>query len=1562
MSNQNRSTRDNPVRLAVFCVALLLLATAAMAQFVMGGVPADTPAKDKSGDSKPMPLVNADPDILPTLSRIESLIRDKAYADAIRLLQQIIDTSDTFIDESSDGRSFRTARIVALRMIGQMPEEGLALYRAMYDAQAQKQYKDSLEIGDISSLQQVADRYLFATVGPTALEAVASIHFDSGRFYQAAYAWRQLLQMKPDAPEAALWKAKAAVALHLAGEKDVPGQMLAELKKEFPQATAIFGGTQQNLVDFVTRALSMQVSWVAGTKQAGKMYPGIGGTGNGIWRMDDVDVVLDPRWCSNPRKVEDASADVVDRLIISPDSVPRGLNPQTGQPMKSTAQLVDGQIKVRGVWQNGYNYGQPQRTTEYVMPAIVQPVVVGDKVIYRTGTTIEARDMIDGEIQWQSQQLLVRKLKDKVQANYGYQTRPPGDLGRYSLTVGQGLVFGLSNFRPPVTNQNMGPFVNPGNANKDPDSSKLLALSVETGKLVWEVGSNDSAADSFYSTGKFICAPTYSNGRLYIVAMNMENGFYLVCLNAATGEQIYRQFVAQSPTLGNANMGWQVQPDQYHIGSPPAVSDGRVYVLTNLGVLTACDAQTGQPIWAYQYASQLENRTDMRMWQPQMQQAAKRPFPANPVIVAHGRIICLPADSNQVVAFSCDDGTPVWKMDRTDRADLSGIDDSRVCVSGEGLLILSTVDGKELFDAHDAVKNINGRPAVTQNSILASGLGMMYRLNLNDYRVSTIELTHPDGLLGNLVSVDGKLIAANAAGVCAYLPYDLAREKMLEKIAKAPDAEKPDLVLSMGQLAFNGRKYNQAISDFIDCQKLAKEQGDNKVLEGVRSPLRRAYIAQANVSEKPEQMVELFKKAYVEATTDQEKCKMQVRLAKAYTLAGQYALAAACLQEMAEQFPKEEIADVNIGPTADPLVRETGQELTKSVSELAPLLLNKLIEEHGREGYAQFDQKADAAFKDAQAKADSAAMEQVAVRWPNAACATEALFQAAQIHYRASLAAKGEEKENLLNKAEDLLYKIRNKPKSPQYASAVFALAWMDPSPDGTYGANAAVLIEPLRELPPMTPIAFHDVRGNLGDLIKKLESGGMPNVAGAVRVDASIEVPLRQRFTVGDADTYILRDQDYNPVRVGPAVAVLQGRRAMLLNSLADTAADAIGTWSGLTKADATQFRQRFAVPAMGLLAGMSKDGKILAVADRNSVTGLDAVTSKIKWSIDRVNDIGIIDLQSMAIGEGKLVMVDRTGKVSCVDLADGKNLWQGTIARNKTAMANMVGGIGTPQIGGGLVAIMSGGMRSIMCFNLANGKAVEKWDATRWAEASFSPSGLMVTMIDGELAIREVSRLSKPVWSKKYDNPDVHQPYVLAINRDHVAVLTSRSNGTIEILSLVGGGKVSYKFKAGDTNAGPAQPVQGFFDDKSFYTINMPVTPGAPGFVQFTSRFDTSRQQVISGLNVQRFALSDRSEPMWNRNLETPPGGVMPMPLTIGKGHVGVMAKAGHNNAAAVTFILDIENGQVVQKIDVGGKDTTAGFAVQPSSHMALVGPPVMTKGHLVVETTEGVSVYGK
>ncbi|RPI63855.1 MAG: hypothetical protein EHM48_01785, partial [Planctomycetaceae bacterium] len=674
----------------VLCVLLSGVA------LTFGQVKSDSDPKD---DNKPMPLVNADPEIGVYIDKIETLLSDKSYDDALRMIQDMLDKGKElgFYDKDGNGRNYESILSSVNRLLAKMDADGLGQYRNLNDPPAGQLYKEALANGDIGKLQVVADRYKLTSFGPKALDAMGAIYFDTGRFYQAASCWRTLLRFAPTDKAAPVINAKLAAALYLAGESKIGDDAAEQLKKNFPAAVADICGKEQKLSEYLQTIKSLPVTQMHAPKNvAGAGWPGWGGVPNGIMPMGQANGALAPRWFFTNKPVGELQGNVVNDLLVSKEAL--GIQAmQERNGLKAIVELRNGHLQIRRVQTNdnggvgpGPNYSFSGKASN-VLPGIIHPVVFEDKVIVRTADRIVACDLLDGDVKWSTGSLVVQHPAANTNYysyNYG-QSYKINDIGRYALTVGDGKIFGVSDFRQ--QQQNPGMPVQPEKKDKSKEGSRIVAVWASNGKLVnnWEVGAG-KGDDEVVRNCDFASAPTYSNGRLYVLAVYLNSGYYLLCLNADDGKLIWKQFLSQTPPVATPYGQTIAEP----VGSPPAVADDRVYALTNAGVIGAFDAESGQPYWAYQY-DVLDNQASMAMMRRGMA-ASMTQHASSPLVVTRGRIIFLPADSEKVVALSCDDGSPLWSVSREKQEDLTGIDENRFLLSGDGMKVLSVADGSNL--------------------------------------------------------------------------------------------------------------------------------------------------------------------------------------------------------------------------------------------------------------------------------------------------------------------------------------------------------------------------------------------------------------------------------------------------------------------------------------------------------------------------------------------------------------------------------------------------------------------------------------------------------------------------------------------------------------------------------------------------------------------------------------------------------------------------------------------------------------------------------------------------
>ncbi|MGC9455872.1 MAG: PQQ-binding-like beta-propeller repeat protein, partial [Phycisphaerae bacterium] len=997
------------------------------------------------------------------------------------------------------------------------------------------------------------------------------------------------------------------------------------------------------------------------------------------------------------------------------------------------------------------------------MPPLVRPVVAEGRIIYRTDEAVEARDALTGTLMWRTNELpMIRN----TEASRRYHRLPrqfsytPSDRGRYALTVADDKVFALAAFAPPMPT-GYGPW---GVSDDEPvlSGSSLVALSARSGEVLWRVGHDDDA-DEFLRECTFISAPTAAEGCLYAMAVTHDR-YHVVCLDARDGSLVWKAGVSQRPLVGDEGPGGMLNLYLLETGSPPAVEAGKVYASTNAGVIAALDARSGRGLWARRYRSRFDSMSFGFQFRP----GRNTSLPGgNPVVVSDGRVVSLPADSRDVLAFSTE-GEPLWTRGREGLLHLTQLDESRILLSGPGLLVLSLSDGRPLPDEaatySTTIADVRGRPAVTGGVVYASGSGRMHRLDLSDYSVESVPVEADQCLLGNLVALGERIIAANSAGVAAYFSYEMAREELTRRLSEASSVKRPELLLQRARFALETGRAQDALDDLLACRRELEQEGEDRLGGQVRTLLRRSYIALGNQAEKPAEMVQRFEQALEISDDGVETAEMLLRIAKARLRAGEVSAAVDIAQRISDSCGDLEITDVSVGPEA--VSSSAGDDRQRMYARvIAQGFIRRLIELHGRQVYAKHDAAAEAALEQARQAGDLEAILDVRREKPNSSCADEALLAAAELLYTRAQTESGRRAAELMGRVAGYLAELAGTSEGPLRASAGVALAAIRLRAGQEIPAR--LTLDSVRDMPADTPVAFGDIRGTLRELIDRIDSGDLPAETTEISEQPDIDPPLRHVFSIEGPDVHILRDDRFRPLRFGQSLLVVKGDRVMLLDVTATDAASA-QRWSGLTLIDGDELRKNsYDPPSFRLLGVKSSDEDVVAVADRRSVTGIDVRSAKVLWG-ESASGLGLDEFFCMAGGDGAFVAVDTAGRFVIVNVADGE-----VRARGRLESDNPLP-VAPPEVAGGNVLLRydKGGAASV--FDLETGRElVDRRPAsgfvsallagfTRADEGDETPSkarqledarllgdGRVLVLARGELELFDPSTPDEPVWT---------------------------------------------------------------------------------------------------------------------------------------------------------------------------------------------------------------------
>ena len=188
---------------------------------------------------------------------------------------------------------------------------------------------------------------------------------------------------------------------------------------------------------------------------------------------------------------------------------------------------------------------------------------------------------------------------------------------------------------------------------------RLFAFNAHTGAPLWDhaprLGDSISllAADSF-AERMGIAAPPLIHGGLVLVPCYELAGritMFVAAYDLQTGELAWRTRVVSGQQRVNL---FGVHESEFN-SAPLRAQDGKLIVLTQLGVVAALDIDTGEPIWETSY-TQFDLPRNNGNYTPQRDRAWQATAP----ILADQMVFATPVDCPDLVAFDLETGERLW--------------------------------------------------------------------------------------------------------------------------------------------------------------------------------------------------------------------------------------------------------------------------------------------------------------------------------------------------------------------------------------------------------------------------------------------------------------------------------------------------------------------------------------------------------------------------------------------------------------------------------------------------------------------------------------------------------------------------------------------------------------------------------------------------------------------------------------------------------------------------------------------------------------------------------------
>lgn len=705
------------------------------------------------------------------LSRAQTFIEQGLYADAVPLLQAVLDGAPNAGYRVMEGESglLRNLCREAERTLGAMPLEGLIAYDLSSGSAARQLLEEARTGRDADRLLETSRRFFHTDAGHQATYLLGMLHLDRNRPFEAALCFdRELHALDVSGRDPDSLFLHSAIAWNLAGFDDRALQRLRELHQRAPE--------------FQLRLRGGLIPLPAPDEDAL------------IWLRETIGPHTPPdhplsAWAltgGNPARTAAANRRVVEgelawSIPTSSWQVPRDETPfATG--------ILDVSRQIGGIERDYLKSDLPPISQ-------VRPLIVAGRAVVRTPTSLRAIDLASGDVLWEAAHdnvpdriltgeieplpgdrgsILDPLLKDRIFLNAAYGT----------LSADANCVFCVERMGMPADNSisytSMRNFSPSAQGRPHPLSSQtdseLSAYALRDGRRVWTVGGNGRQfPERQLAGGYFLGPPLPLGGQLFGIA-EFERRVVLYALGAADGN------LQWSLTLQEFELDVSRDPDRARAGLSPSFADGLLICPTGSGVVVAVDVSTRQLIWSARYRPLTPEATSSRARAMLMARiAARRGIPSPPpriearwldslAMISGNRVILTPLDADKLLCLDLHDGTLIWEQPRNDSLFIGGIrDDSLIVVGSSSVEQLSLETGHSIKTPTVPIPRPAGRGLLDGDVYyLPLRTGEIVAIDLPANRITSHVKLLPAAPPGNLVAAGDDIIMQSPTALSKF--------------------------------------------------------------------------------------------------------------------------------------------------------------------------------------------------------------------------------------------------------------------------------------------------------------------------------------------------------------------------------------------------------------------------------------------------------------------------------------------------------------------------------------------------------------------------------------------------------------------------------------------------------------------------------------------------------------------------------------------------------------------------------------------------------------------------
>ncbi|HEV3258768.1 MAG TPA: PQQ-binding-like beta-propeller repeat protein, partial [Gemmataceae bacterium] len=368
--------------------------------------------------------------------------------------------------------------------------------------------------------------------------------------------------------------------------------------------------------------------------------------------------------------------------------------------------------------------------------------------------------------------------------------------------------------------------------------SKLVAVELDSGKLLWEQGGPDG--DQELAESFFLGPPLPLGGKLYVLN-EKRTELRLLCLDPRR-----KGAVSWSQTLANIRDGLDKDVSRRMSAANLAYGEGILVCPTNAGAILGVDVLTHSLVWAQPYrkpngsAPDPNNMGMIRRWggNPYAGQPLSPDWKVTAPVIQDGKVVLAAPDGHAVECLNLRTGTPLWTANKLDDVYVGGVYNGKVLLVGKGACrALSLADGKQLWREQTGLPSGQG---VASNNVyylplksgITSKLPEVCAIDVNTGHIIGHSKSRPDHdgkrpVPGNLLFFEGDVLSQSVDTVTAYQQLQVKLDQITERLKANPTdpvglTERGEMKLDKGDLEGAAADLHTALANKPPAEVLPK--------------------------------------------------------------------------------------------------------------------------------------------------------------------------------------------------------------------------------------------------------------------------------------------------------------------------------------------------------------------------------------------------------------------------------------------------------------------------------------------------------------------------------------------------------------------------------------------------------------------------------------------------------------------------------------------------------------------------------------------------------------------